>query len=325
MDQPMKLSGMALLEAVRDDPASIYVGKIDFADFLAALAAQAEKVGSDVSSASARKRITSTAYSVTRTKTILDDAGKALTESKRREIASVDAQRREIRNSLDTLRDEVKRPVTQWEEQEEARVASHEAQIKRIDRAAVVLADTTAKDLEERIRFVEGLDTSEHEMQEYAALATKKCKEVLAFLRSTLERATVAEAERAELAKLRAAQAEREAEDRRREDEARRVAEREAVEAEIKAREEAAAARAKEAAERAAQEAAQRAAEAAERERLAAEAEANRKAQDARYRASVIRKAEAALVKHAGLDKQQATDAIGAVLNGQIPNLTLSF
>ena len=69
----------------------------------------------DLSTDKGRKAIASLAYKVTRTKTAIDEAGKKLTEDKKKEIAAVDAERKAIREKLDALAAEVRKPLTDWE------------------------------------------------------------------------------------------------------------------------------------------------------------------------------------------------------------------
>ena len=75
----------------------------------------------DLTTDKGRKAIASLAHKVTKTKTALDEAGKSLTEDLRKQVKTVDDSRRKIRENLDELRDEARKPLTDWEEAEEAR------------------------------------------------------------------------------------------------------------------------------------------------------------------------------------------------------------
>jgi colicin import membrane protein len=74
---------------------------------------------------------------VTRSKTAIDDAGKKLNEEARAKINAVDAQRRKIREELDALAEEVRKPLTEWEKAEDQRIADKEAQINEISRSVL--------------------------------------------------------------------------------------------------------------------------------------------------------------------------------------------
>ncbi len=77
----------------------------------------------DLTTAKGRKAIASLAHKVARTKTALDDVGRDLNAGHRKEIDAVDSERRKIRDRLDKLKAEARKPLTDWEEAEEAREA----------------------------------------------------------------------------------------------------------------------------------------------------------------------------------------------------------
>lgn len=86
----------------------------------------------DLSTDKGRKAVASQAYKVARTKTGLDEAGKALTADWKVRIGLIDANRKRIRERLDKLRDDVRRPLTEWEEEDAARVAQHQAALETV-------------------------------------------------------------------------------------------------------------------------------------------------------------------------------------------------
>lgn len=71
--------------------------------------------------AGGRAKIKSVAHRVARTKTALDDLGKELVADWKAKSAAVDTQRRRIREALDAIKDAVRRPLTEWEIEEEGR------------------------------------------------------------------------------------------------------------------------------------------------------------------------------------------------------------
>jgi hypothetical protein len=85
----------------------------------------------DVETAKGRKEIASLAHKVSRSKTALDSLGKNLVADWKAKSKAVDAERKYIRDSLDALRDEVRQPLTDWEDAERAR-AEREALEKEI-------------------------------------------------------------------------------------------------------------------------------------------------------------------------------------------------
>ena len=95
------------------------------------IAEQARAEVPDLTTGAGRKRIASNAYRVARSKTALDAAGKELVAGWKDQAAKVDEERRRAREFLDALAEEVRRPLTEWEEAEERRVSAIRARIDR--------------------------------------------------------------------------------------------------------------------------------------------------------------------------------------------------
>ena len=77
--------------------------------------AQVRAKALDGSTAAGRDEIRSLAYKVTRTKTALDSEAKKLTEGWRTSTAQVNAERKRAQERLDALADEVRAPLTVFE------------------------------------------------------------------------------------------------------------------------------------------------------------------------------------------------------------------
>ncbi|MEM8445420.1 cell envelope biogenesis protein TolA, partial [Morganella morganii] len=97
-----------------------------------ALAEQA-LLDTDLSKAKNRDAIKSLAYKVTQSKTYIDKAGKAVVDELKELPKKVDASRKQCRDELDALSEEIRQPVTSWEDAEKARVAAEEL-VKKIER-----------------------------------------------------------------------------------------------------------------------------------------------------------------------------------------------
>ena len=91
----------------------------------------------DVSTLAGRKIIAAMAYKVSQSKTVIDKAGKSLTDEWFKKKKVVDAGRRFARDSLDALRDEIRLPLTEWENEE-----------KRILAEAALKAEMEADEIE---------------------------------------------------------------------------------------------------------------------------------------------------------------------------------
>jgi len=277
---------------------------------LADIRKQAASLVPDVTTAKGRKEIASVAYAVAKTKTYLDGLGKELVDKYKEIPKRIDANRKVIRDTLDALKDEVRAPLTQYEEAETARLEALQARLARLNElGSNASIEITAADLQAMLLEVEqaALDDSWQELLPQATVA----KELAAKrLGETLATRQKYEAEQAELEELRKKQAEQERIDRERliadqaaeqarlQEENRQRLEREAAQhREQEAQRQAQAAREREeqarrdaeASELARQQAeARRIAEAeqAEQRRLQAEANAARQAEEAANRAA---------------------------------------
>ena len=311
----------------------------------------------DTTTAKGRAEIASIAHKVARSKTYLDGIGKDLVDQYKEIPKKIDANRKRIRDELDALKDEVRRPLTEWEEAEKARVQGIKDRIEVIRQHAGMSEDSAmTKAAIARLEAV-AIDESFAEFVTEAAQAKDKA---LTILRADLEYCLKREAEAAELARLRAEAAKREQEDRDRKiaeaaaEKARRDAEekaaREKAEAERKAKEEREAAERRELELKLAAEKAERARleaiERAEREKQAAieaerrkqeEAEMARLAEEARIKAENDRRAADLAhregihqairdaLKAKGIPANHAITVVALLSAGSIPFVTVEY
>jgi hypothetical protein len=249
---------------------------------LDAIRKQVEGLVLDISTEKGRKEIASVAYKIARTKTALDDQGKTLKAEMQKTVDLVDGERKKIRDGLDALKEEVRKPLTDWENAEKLRVEGREARIL----AMKVLTDLpfneelTVEMIDERLKDLSDLE--KFEWQEFIMRAEATAKETREKLEAMKAKRIKDDADKAELERLRKEQEERE----RKEREDRIAAE--AAEKAKREAEEKAAAEAKAAQEKADREK-READERAENERKAKE-KAEQDAKDAQARAD---KAEA--------------------------------
>lgn len=353
--------GTDIVAQVEASPVMVLTDREKFNQFYEAMREECDAHVPDLTTEKGRKAITSLAYKVARTKTAIDDAGKKLNEEARARINAVDESRREIRNQLDALKDEVRAPLTAWEEAEAVREERAKAELASIREAARVEFTDSADDVRQRLDALGAMtiDTVLH--GESAGIASAARSDAIAALQAAHERLTREEQERAELERLRAAEAERErleAEKLAAAQEEERRAAAEKLEAERLAEiERQAEERAKEAAERKAQEereAADRAhaeALAAERKRAeeaerAAQAERDRAAReeaertaaaeqeaaatrareaDRAHRGKIMGAAKEAIMEHGSVPEAAAKAIVLAIAAGSVPNVSMSF
>lgn len=215
VDLATEVSSGDLIALTPQTTLAILTDEKQFDSLLARVRAEVAAHVPDLTTDKGRKAIASLAFKVTKTKTALDDAGKKLTEDKRAEIKAVDDSRRKIREALDGLRDEARKPLTDWETAEETRVAECNALMKAMTDAAVVTVDDTSETVSARLDEVRGRNLDPTLFGSEIDLAQQRRDHAVATLGAALERLRQEEADRAELGRLRAEKEEREQLDRR--------------------------------------------------------------------------------------------------------------
>lgn len=85
-------------------------------------------IAPDLSTATGRKAIASNAYRVAQTKTYIDNIGKSIVDELKELPKIVDANRKQAREALDALRDLVRKPLSEWEEEQERIAAAKKAE-----------------------------------------------------------------------------------------------------------------------------------------------------------------------------------------------------
>ena len=312
---------------------------------LAAIESQVRAEAYDIATPEGRERIKSVAYKIARSKTTLDDIGKEHVAAIKAQSAKIDAERKTIRDRLDALKEEVRGPLTAWEEAEARRVADHEGAIVAVIEAARQAAGKPASLIRELIQIVAGY--AARDWQEFKERAEAAVADAVATLNQALAAAEQHERDQAELAELRRLKAEREEADRkaeaariaaeqetarkayeeRRERERAEKAEREKAEAVARAIE---AERIRAELEKAAAiEAEQRRHEQAARDaaaRKAAEEAAERKRQEnKRHRQKVRAEISNSLTMEGGLTEEQMVWLFEALDAGRLPHVSINY
>jgi colicin import membrane protein len=159
----------------------------------------------DITTDSGRAEIKSTAYKIARSKTALDELGKDFVAALKKEAGKIDADRRIIKDRLDALKDEFRKPLTDWEQAEGNRVKGHEDTLQAIREAAQIGLEASSITISDRLRTIR--ETAQRDWQEYGPRADQVIAESEEALRAALAAAGKREAEAAELARFREAQA----------------------------------------------------------------------------------------------------------------------
>lgn len=319
---------MDLVVIEKKNAMAVFTNNDQLDPLIEAIEKEARSLVPDVTTKKGRDAIASMAHKVARSKTYIDNAGKDLVAELKALPKQIDESRRVVRERLDALKDEVRRPLTEWEAEQE-RIKAEEA-MNALHAEALAMNEEFDRQLAARIE-------SDHEM----ALLMND-----AFDREQADKAAEAERQRIaheeEIKRLAAAAAAREVEQRaqrEREEAAHREAvlkaqaeqaERDRIAAEQKA--EADKQAAIEAERRKAQEEADRIRREAEQREQARLAEEKRKADeqarreaDVKHRKAVGTEIVKALLANTSLTRDQAIEVLTAIKDGNIPHTGISY
>ena len=300
--------------------------------------------GLDASTAANRKKLASIAYSVAQAKTGIDGEGKDLVSAAKAKIKVVDDNRKAVRDKLDTLRDTIRQPVTDYEQAEQARLAAIQAVLDQLDTLSSANDSDGLRLSAEQLhmRKHQAAALAKNDYGDMAADVAAKAESTLKYLDTAIAAAEEYEQQQAEIERMRTEQAAREqadheakiaaeaAEKARAEAEAKAKAEREAserarIEAQLKAEQ---AERDKQAAiDRA--EAEKQAAVQAERRRIEAESAQAEKA-EAERAANVenqrkVNRAVLAAMLECGIEEEAAKAFLIKVVQGKVPHLKITY
>ena len=223
MSDPTPLEGIVIsadadlggqLVAVQDRPTlEIFTTPGLVLTLCQAIAEEAKK-GYNPSTATdkARKAIASQAYRVAQTKTYLDNLGKDEVARLKELPRQIDAARKVLRDELDALRDELRRPLTDWEAEQER--TKRRLAIIRNTPGDLMTSRADSVAIQTSIETLQAQPTTEAEWGEFAAEAASVKMLALSQLEQMLEDTRKREAEAAELERLRKEKAERDRLDR---------------------------------------------------------------------------------------------------------------
>ncbi|EMX5170740.1 hypothetical protein L2W99_15090 [Citrobacter freundii] len=289
---------------------------------------EARSLVPDVSTKKGRDAIASMAHKVARSKTYIDNAGKDLVAELKALPKQIDESRRIVRERLDALKDEVRRPLTEWEAEQERIKAEEAAKIKAEEdrkkfesdhEIALLMNDKHDREVAEKKAEAERQRIAhEEELKRQAAEQAKreaeeKAAAELAAAKKREEDAIAARAQAELLAKQAQERAEHEAKDAAAKAEAEKKA---AIEAEQR--------KAHEEADRIKREAeAKEAARLAEEKRIADE-KAKREA-DVKHRKAVGTEIVNALTANTSISREQAIEVLKALMDGLVPRTQINY
>lgn len=337
------MSELAIIEIAPDLAPSIYVEN-GLDKFLEQIRDGVNEVP-DLSTAKGRARIASLAAQVSRSKTAVEKPGRDYLKRLKEQPKVVEAELRRFVTECDQLRDEVRRPLTEWEDAEKARTEALQQRLVDL-RALADVIDVAGNylpsiDIQARIQKAKSVALDDS-WQERAAEAGVAKDSTIQQLEASLVVAQKREHEAAELERLRK-ETEEKARQEREESIRREAAEQATRDAEAKAKAEIDAAALREASEKARAEEAERQrietekratrekeeAVAAERRRQEEEQkriadEEARRAADKEHRRTINRKAIADLID-SGLPQEMAEKALIAIASGKVSAISIKY
>lgn len=198
----------------------------------------------DLKTRKGRERIASLAAKVSKSKTAVEKPGRDYLRRLKEMPKVVEAELREFVTKMDALRDETRRPLTEWEAAEDARIDRHNDRLNWLKTLTDDLVELSSLHIKGLIAEAEGMQLGAH-WEEFEAEAANAKDKVLSTLRAALQKREQVEAEQAELERLRRESEERAEQDRIRaaqeaavEAERQRVAQQQQAEREAAARRE---------------------------------------------------------------------------------------
>jgi len=287
-----------------------------------------------------RKEIASLANKVAKSKTYLDGLGKDLVSTIKAQAKIIDSERKKMRDELDEIKKDVRRPLTEWEDEEKERVNNILARCNWFTK----MKDSEyegSEQLEKIIIDIESIAIDES-FEEHDGFAAKNKDEALTQLKAKLivmkdeeqkaETARKAEAERIEKERIEREEriAKEAAENARLEAETKAKAEKEKAESEERERlakielEKQRAIEEKELAQRQAKETEERIRREAEEEKQRAIEEEKQREANKNHRASINNAAMEALIEN-GMPKTHAKKAVTLIAKKLVPNVNIKY
>ncbi|HGW8501913.1 TPA: hypothetical protein ACNRPQ_000007 [Raoultella ornithinolytica] len=330
---------MELVVIEKKNAMAVFTNNDQLDPLIEAIEKEARSLVPDVTTKKGRDAIASMAHKVARSKTYIDNAGKDLVAELKALPKKIDESRRIARERLDALKDEVRRPLTEWEDEQD-RIKAEEA-MNALHAEALAMNEEFDRQLAARIESDHEMallmnDAFDREQSEKKAEAERQRIAREEDIKRQAEEKAKREAEEKHRAELEAS-ARREAEERA----AKERAERERIEAQQRAERDRIAAEQKaeadkqaaiEAERRKAQEEADRIRREAEQREQARLAEEKRKADeqarreaDVKHRKAVGTEIVKALLANTSLTRDQAIEVLTAVKDGRIPHTGISY
>lgn len=165
----MSEKGLAVIETT-DVPALFKEGGCD--PILQKIKDEVSKFEPDTSTATGRKEIASLAHKVAKSKTYIDGVGKDLGNDYKVKLDSINSERKKVRDTLDELKEEVRKPLTEWEEIEKQRISDIQARIRSFEEY-LEIEHINSEDIANTLKNIKDVFTIDDSFEEFAVEASK--------------------------------------------------------------------------------------------------------------------------------------------------------
>jgi len=197
------MNQLAVIEQLK--PIEIYAPeKVD--EILSKITEQVKEFKPDISTERGRKEIASLAYKIAQSKTFLDNCGKMLGEDHKKALDTINVERKKIRENLDALKEEARKPLTDWEISEEKRKEVHKQDLIRLETLGQHIggnwSNTPIEDIQQALFVINDLkakDWEDYKEDAETVIATAEGR-----VSTAMEAKKLHDEQQAELQKLRA-------------------------------------------------------------------------------------------------------------------------
>lgn len=173
----------------------------------------------DLSTQKGRDLVASQAYAVSKSKTFLENLGKEITQDWREKTTRVNSTKNDIKAFCDELRDEIRKPLTEYEALEKKKVAELKAKLKKItDLKYELTKDSELSTLKEELAKLEAMDVENDSWGEVEFEAFKSISHSIKHLKTCISDREKFDEDQAELKRLKDEAEKRAKEDKIREE-----------------------------------------------------------------------------------------------------------
>lgn len=203
-------TGTDIVAAVEADTSIVLLNPDAFEAWLLALRDKVADLDTDMTVRKNREATRSAAAEIARKKEEIKRDRLRLTEEWRKKTAQVNDAGKSITARMEALAEQVRAPLTEWEDAEKARIAEVERSIVAIHNAAIIAPEDTSETVRARGAMIWQIKIDDAQFGERLDEAKAAKEQSVTILKAALTRLEKEEADAAELARLRAEAAERE-------------------------------------------------------------------------------------------------------------------